>query len=582
MDKVIEGLEFNSALAYLDDVIVFGSSIDETMDRMSVVLDRLRSANLKLKAKKCLLFATQVKYLGHVISEKGVSTDPDKVRDIVNWHTPRTVKQTRSFIGMVNYYSRFVPKLAEVAHPLHQVTKKNARFIWTKECELAFQELKGLLAQAPIMAYPTRNEMFILDTDASDLGYGAVLSQMQKQRDGSVKEKAIAFASKKFDMRESKYCARRRELLAIVNMVKHFDVYLRGPTFLIRTDHASLKYLKTIAQDSLPSIFFRYIMKLEHYSYKLQIRKGVLHANADGMSRGCHGLEAGCICDKLFEYERKHNITKGMELQVDQSLLCEVEAVPIQMYTHKNCSAEYCLVQAFKIRPKYASAELASWQDEDPDIQPVKDWVKTQPDKEPEWQDISRFSAATKSYFADINRMQLVNDVLYRVWESADGVITYKQLLAPRRMREDLCKSVHDSKILAHMGRNKTIHALQHLLLVWNVQRCKFLDQNMRQVSTQESARTSTESTDEDLLGRRARATRSDGHLRTARGNTFRQQVHLGDKRSLFKVHISTCNQRTKCRDGCKCISARMVCKERPTGGASHRSRCKLRFEANT
>jgi hypothetical protein len=280
MDKVIEGLEFNSALAYLDDVIVFGSSIDETMDRMSVVLDRLRSANLKLKAKKCLLFATQVKYLGHVISEKGVSTDPDKVRDIVNWHTPRTVKQTRSFIGMVNYYSRFVPKLAEVAHPLHQVTKKNARFIWTKECELAFQELKRLLAQAPIMAYPTRNEMFILDTDASDLGYGAVLSQMQKQRDGSVKEKAIAFASKKFDMRESKYCARRRELLAIVNMVKHFDVYLRGPTFLIRTDHASLKYLKTIAQDSLPSIFFRYIMKLEHYSYKLQFRKGVLHLNA--------------------------------------------------------------------------------------------------------------------------------------------------------------------------------------------------------------------------------------------------------------------------------------------------------------
>jgi hypothetical protein len=221
MDKVIEGLQFESALAYLDDVIVYGSSINETMDRMSVVLDRLRAANLKLKAKKCLLFAKQVKFLGHVISQDGVSTDPDKVADIVNMHRPRTIKQVRSFMGMVNYYSRFVPKLAEVARPLHKLTRKHAKFEWTNECELAFNQLKESLSKAPIMAYPTRDEMFVLDTDASDFAYGGVLSQRQRQPNGEIKEKVIAYASRKFSETESKYCTRRRKLIAIVNMVKH-------------------------------------------------------------------------------------------------------------------------------------------------------------------------------------------------------------------------------------------------------------------------------------------------------------------------------------------------------------------------
>ena len=459
MDKVIEGLEFNSALAYLDDVIVFGSTIDETMNRMIVVLDRLRSANLKLKAKKCLLFATRVKYLGHVISEEGVSTDPEKVRDIVNWHTPKTIKQTRSFLGMVNYYSRFVPKLAEIAHPLHQVTKKNAKFNWTEQCQTAFNKLKEKLASAPIMAYPTRTEKFILDTDASDLGYGAVLSQMQRQSNGEVQEKVIAYASKKFNDRESKYCARRRELLAIVKMVKHFDVYLRGPTFLIRTDHASLKYIKTVQPTSVPAQFFRWIMSLEEYSYQIEIRKGVLHGNADGMSRGCHGN--GCICDALLAYERKYNIGPGVILEDTGSVLSAVDAIPVQMIMGEKCVIQECTVQAFKIRPKYSAPEIAQWQEEDPDIKPVKDWLRTEPEG-PVWNDISRFSAATKAYFADYDRLEIHNEVLYRRWESPDGLITCKQLIAPRTMRTELCKQVHDTSVVAHLGRRKTLHALQH------------------------------------------------------------------------------------------------------------------------
>ena len=253
MDRVIQGLEYDVALAYIDDVIVFGATIDITMDRLVTVFERIRSANLKLKAKKCILFSKEVEYLGHIISGEGVKTDPKKVEAVKNWHSPRTVRQVRSFLGMINYYSRFIYNLAEVAAPLHGITGRNAKFKWEDEQYESFIKLKEKLITAPIMSYPRKEGMFILDTDASDRCMGACLSQMQMNEFGEDEEKVIAYASKKFKPREVRYCARRRELLAIIEFVKHFDVYLRGPTFLIRTDHASLRYIRTV--QSLPAQF---------------------------------------------------------------------------------------------------------------------------------------------------------------------------------------------------------------------------------------------------------------------------------------------------------------------------------------
>ena len=153
------------------------------------------------------------------------------------------------------------------------------------------------------MNYPQRKGMFILDTDASDKCYGACLSQLQLKERGIEEEKVIAYASKTFTPREAKYCARRRELLAISRFVKHFDMYLRGPTFLIRTDHASLKYTRAV--QSLPARFFGWFRFLEEYSYRIEITKGVLHGSADGMSRGCYG--SGCICDELHSVKQLRN-----------------------------------------------------------------------------------------------------------------------------------------------------------------------------------------------------------------------------------------------------------------------------------
>jgi hypothetical protein len=460
MDRVIQGLEYETALAYLDDVIVFGRDLDQTMDRMIVILERLRSANLKLKAKKCVLFARSVQYLGHVISDKGVTTDPKKIQDVVNWHRPRTVKQVRGFLGIVNYYSRFVKNLAGTADPLYQITKKNAKFNWQEKHEVAFQELKKKLAEAPVMAYPNEEGRFILDTDASDYAYGAVLSQLQPNDKGEQVERVIAYHSKRFSDRESRYCARRRELLGIKKSVEHFEVYLRGVNFTVRTDHASLRYIKTTK--NLPDQVIRWVMYLEEFNYKIEIRKGTLHTNADAMSRGCHS-DKQCICEALTRYELKHDVKPGDVLDG------EVSDVPpfwcnqmMAAHLEEECRDGKCFVNAFRLNPKYTTEELAKMQEKDPDIRPVLLAFRQNSEEKPDWPKISPCSSAAKFYFSDWERLRLHGGALYRIWESKDGTRLVNQFIVPRELKVEFCEKVHNTSVAAHTGRRKTLHALTH------------------------------------------------------------------------------------------------------------------------
>ena len=184
MDKILKGLEYKIALAYLDDIIAFGETIEECIDRLAIVFGRLKAAGLKLKPKKCFLFKREILYLGHVVSYKGVSCDPEKVEAVARWTPPRTVRQVRTFVGTVGYYKRFIKDYAEICRPLYHLTKPSVKFEWSSECEEAFQTLKDRLLSAPIMSYPREEGQYVLDTDASGFAIGAVLSQIQTDRDG--------------------------------------------------------------------------------------------------------------------------------------------------------------------------------------------------------------------------------------------------------------------------------------------------------------------------------------------------------------------------------------------------------------
>jgi len=188
MDLALNSLNFYMCLVYLDDIIVYSKTVEEHLKRLRKLFDRLRIANLKLKPSKCHLLRAEVKFLGHVVSEKGVSTDSSKIEAVKHWPVPEDVHEVRSFLGLTSYYRRFVPTFVEIAAPLHALTMKNKKFEWTTQYDHAFIKLKCALISSPILAMPNDNDPFLLDTDVS---IGAVLSQVPEGV-----ERVIAYASR--------------------------------------------------------------------------------------------------------------------------------------------------------------------------------------------------------------------------------------------------------------------------------------------------------------------------------------------------------------------------------------------------
>ena len=437
MDRVLQGLEHKIALAYLDDIIVYGSTVDEVLDNLSVVLGRIADSGVKLKAKKCFLFQRETNYLGHVISSKGVKCDPAKIEAVKSWHPMKTTRQVKSFLGMVCYYNKFIKNYAEISRPLYDLLVKNRKFVWGDQQQAAFEHLKEALVSAPILAYPSANGRYILDTDASNFAYGAVLSQLQEDENGIEQERVIAYYSKTLNQAEQRYCARRRELLAIQRSVKHFDVYLRGPEFTIRTDHASLQYIKTLTE--VTDQMFRWIMLLEQYSYKIEVRAGVDHANADTLSRiPCNGKI--CICDKVEAYEKRAKTSIGC----------------VYADTHSLPETNVC---AIKFMPHWNPEQIAKYQSEDHDMKVLYN-AKKNSEERPEWNEYSGESPTCKAYFHEWKRIELWKDVLYRRWENFDGSVTRLQLMVPRALQQSICREVHDGTTTCHMGKKRVMRLL--------------------------------------------------------------------------------------------------------------------------
>ena len=219
-------------LVYIDDVIIMGRDFNSHLTNIASVLHRLRNAGLKVKPTKCDFFKQEVMFLGHVISEKGISTDKSKVDKVVSWATPTNLQQLQQFLGLASYYRPFIQNFATISKPLHRLTEKKTPFHWSPECADSFNQLKKLLTSAPILSFPDFSHKFILDTDASNDGIGAVLSQ---HKNG--KEYVIAYASRSLSKAERNYSVTRRQLLAVVTFTNHFRQYLLGRQFLLRTDH---------------------------------------------------------------------------------------------------------------------------------------------------------------------------------------------------------------------------------------------------------------------------------------------------------------------------------------------------------
>ena len=279
MERVLAGLHWVTCLVYLDDIIIFSRTVEKHIEQLKEVLERLKGAGLKVRPSKCHLLQTSVQYLGHVISGEGIRTDPQKVACVSNWPVPQNSKELQSFLGLSSYYRRFVKDFAHVASPLHALTQKGRKWMWTKECNDAFFDLKKRLVSSPILALPDFSLHFVLDTDASGDGLGAVLAQSV---DGE--ERMVAYASRALSRTEKKYCATRRVLLALVWAAQHFRPYLYGRNFTLRTDHHCLQWLHNFKEPE--GQVARWLELLAEYDYSVLHRQGKQHTNADALSRG--------------------------------------------------------------------------------------------------------------------------------------------------------------------------------------------------------------------------------------------------------------------------------------------------------
>ena len=330
MEQVLSGLPTTVALLYLDDILVPGRTFSQQIEHLRAVFQRLKAARLKLNPKKCILFQKEVKYLGHVVSAHGVVPDPAKIEAITTWPRPTCVRDVKSFLGLASYYRRFVAGFSEVAAPLHLYTQKGVPFVWSSAAEAAFTQLKEALSHAPVLAYPDPTASFILDTDASNEGIGAVLSQVI---DGQ--ERPVPFLSCSLNRPQCNYCVTRRELLAVVRSIKQFHTYLYEQQFIVHNDHSALQWLLNFRHPE--GQVARWLKVLQSYNFTIQHRPGLKHGNTDALSRRpC--LAADCrYCSHL---ELKD--TQGVE----PMLQCQVQAVTLNANITTETDLKYCDIPA--------------------------------------------------------------------------------------------------------------------------------------------------------------------------------------------------------------------------------------------
>ncbi|KAK7938973.1 hypothetical protein WMY93_002299 [Mugilogobius chulae] len=483
MEKCMADLNLKQVLVFLDDLIVFSSTLEEHEERLLRVLNRLREFGLKLSLEKCKFFQTSVRYLGHVVSEEGVETDPDKIVALKSWPVPRTLKELKSFLGFAGYYRRFIRGYATIAKPLNHLTRgyvpkrkassnrSTASYDlkqpfgerWTPECQHAFETLINCLTSAPVLGFADPKRPYILHTDASTTGLGAALYQEQ---DGHLR--AIAYASRGLSSSESKYPAHKLEFLALKwSITEKFHDYLYGASFVVVTDNNPLTYVLTSAK--LDAASHRWLAALSTYTFTLQYRAGIQNQDADALSRRPHDTSHADSCtdaDFVRQFTQEHLGDPVCEIAPDiveaicksclirsclpgldsislvESLSMSVQAIPDSYTDEKH--------HGLPLVPLLSLDDLRDKQRADPVIRDVLHQLETGEQVPPT---VRKECPELSLLLREFDRLELVDAVLYRKRQEGDHV--QLQLVLPEELRSMVLTSLHDD--MGHMGVDRTL-----------------------------------------------------------------------------------------------------------------------------
>jgi hypothetical protein len=261
-------------VVFIDDILIYSNSEEEHAQHLRVILQRFRDHQLYAKFSKCAFWLKKVPFLGHVISTEGIAVDSSKIQEVLDWKSPKSVTQIRSFLGLAGYYCRFIPNFSKITKPMTQLLEKEAKFKWSPQCEEAFLTLKKFLTTALVLAQPDIEKSFDVYCDAFGTGIGGVLMQ-----DG----RAIAYTSQQLWRHEEHYPTHDLELLAFVHTLKVWRHYLLGNLVHIYTDHKSLKYL--FIQPDLNMRQWRWLELIKDYELKVHYHPSKANVVADALSR---------------------------------------------------------------------------------------------------------------------------------------------------------------------------------------------------------------------------------------------------------------------------------------------------------
>ena len=383
---------------------------------------------MKLKPKKCNLFKDSINYLGRVISPEGIRADPEKLRAVSEWSTPKGPKEIRSFLGFCSYYRDFIPSYSRVSNPLQILAhwtpgRRKDKFPWGKEQDDSFAAIKALFSSTPVLRYPTSDGHFILDTDASNDSIGAALSQVQ----GGV-EVPLAFASNTMSKAQRNYCTTKRELLAVVVYTKKYKHFLWGSDFTLRTDHSSLKWLLNFKDAE--GMIGRWLAHLSEFGLthsQIQHRPGAKHINADALSRI---PIRKCFNGECRDCGDHGAVLAGLRIPFDNRMAGMVEwsMETIRLFQEKDATVKHLL----ELVPK--------------GICPVRPMISLE-------------NREMRRFLAQWTELEVRKGVLYR-WKVNPSGRKVIQVVIPTAMRRDIMYYCHGHQTSGHFGKKRSLERL--------------------------------------------------------------------------------------------------------------------------